>query len=446
MPRTSTGPARCSRSAGWTRRSATRRTPCASTPTRSAIGSCSRRCFPAEGAHRDAAAEFGRLARNDPRQTSLDGRGGAGATGRLTAGDGRRRGAARGSARAAERAAQLALSQALARTGDARGAFQAAVPRRASCAGLPEAREALADAHWLSNDGRSRLRRVPRLGRRADRRGSRSCGRKGANACTDSMPVGPVGWSRRSARCSRGIPSRLAPRRGDDESASCASGSGRARAAMRNREADAVALTADRTKAMAVALAGMADDAEVEVGRARPADARSGHRAGLPSRARAAADPHRAAAGTSHRRRLSRYWSTISGRCSRSATASRGAGGCDRADECRPSGTPVASACSVSIEAVLFRSDGSDDSLELEGRDAIRIAKDELLWVDAGVARLGRAGDRSTGTGPERRAVAALKARRSRTRRSSRARSRSWSGSWPTEPTARSDRRPDPRR
>lgn len=36
-------------------------------------------------------------------------------------------------------------------------------------------------------------------------------------------------------------------------------------AAMRNREADAVALTADRTKAMAVALAGMADDAEVEL-------------------------------------------------------------------------------------------------------------------------------------------------------------------------------------
>lgn len=36
-------------------------------------------------------------------------------------------------------------------------------------------------------------------------------------------------------------------------------------AAMRNREADAVALTADRTKAMAVALAGLPDDAEVEV-------------------------------------------------------------------------------------------------------------------------------------------------------------------------------------
>jgi len=36
-------------------------------------------------------------------------------------------------------------------------------------------------------------------------------------------------------------------------------------AAMRNRAADAVALTADRTKAMAVALAGLADDAEVEI-------------------------------------------------------------------------------------------------------------------------------------------------------------------------------------
>ena len=34
---------------------------------------------------------------------------------------------------------------------------------------------------------------------------------------------------------------------------------------MRNRAADAVALTADRTKAMAVALAGLADDADVEI-------------------------------------------------------------------------------------------------------------------------------------------------------------------------------------
>ncbi|MBA2631452.1 MAG: helix-turn-helix domain-containing protein [Chloroflexi bacterium] len=35
--------------------------------------------------------------------------------------------------------------------------------------------------------------------------------------------------------------------------------------AMRNRAADAVALTADRTKAMAVSLAGLGDDAEVEI-------------------------------------------------------------------------------------------------------------------------------------------------------------------------------------
>lgn len=35
--------------------------------------------------------------------------------------------------------------------------------------------------------------------------------------------------------------------------------------AMRNREAEAIALTADRTKAMGVALAGMPDDAEIEV-------------------------------------------------------------------------------------------------------------------------------------------------------------------------------------
>ena len=36
-------------------------------------------------------------------------------------------------------------------------------------------------------------------------------------------------------------------------------------AAMRNREGNAIALTADRTKAMAVALAGLPDDAEVEI-------------------------------------------------------------------------------------------------------------------------------------------------------------------------------------
>lgn len=38
-------------------------------------------------------------------------------------------------------------------------------------------------------------------------------------------------------------------------------------AAMRTRGGDAIALTADRTKAMAVALAGLADDVEVDVAR-----------------------------------------------------------------------------------------------------------------------------------------------------------------------------------
>jgi tetratricopeptide (TPR) repeat protein len=104
------------------------------------------------GAHRDAAAEFGRLARNDPRQTAWTV---AEAQERLGASQ-----PAMG-VEAAQRAvrieprngsAQLALSQALARTGDASGAFQAAGAAMRLLAGLPEAREALADARWLSND------------------------------------------------------------------------------------------------------------------------------------------------------------------------------------------------------------------------------------------------------------------------------------------------------
>jgi predicted Zn-dependent protease len=105
-----------------------------------------------EGAHRDAAAEFGRLARNDPRQTTW-----------TLAEAQERLGAAQPAmgVEAARRAvrleprngrAQLALSQALARTGDARGAFQAAGAATRLLGGLAEAREALADARWLGND------------------------------------------------------------------------------------------------------------------------------------------------------------------------------------------------------------------------------------------------------------------------------------------------------
>jgi Flp pilus assembly protein TadD len=48
--------------------------------------------------------------------------------------------------------AQLALAQALARTGDARGAFGAATLATELLPGDPAAREALADAHWLAGD------------------------------------------------------------------------------------------------------------------------------------------------------------------------------------------------------------------------------------------------------------------------------------------------------
>ncbi|MGI8659208.1 MAG: tetratricopeptide repeat protein [Candidatus Limnocylindria bacterium] len=105
-----------------------------------------------EGAHRDAAAEFARLARNDPRQA------------RWTVAEAKERlGAAQPAmgVEAARRAvtldptngqAQLALSQALVRTGDARGAFQAARQAAALLPDDPFAREALADAQWLADD------------------------------------------------------------------------------------------------------------------------------------------------------------------------------------------------------------------------------------------------------------------------------------------------------
>ena len=103
------------------------------------------------GAHRDAAAEFGRLARNDPRQPAW------------TVAEARERlGAAQPtmSLEAAQRAvkldarnpqAQLALSRALARTGDARGALQAASLAADLLPDDPAVREALADASWLAD-------------------------------------------------------------------------------------------------------------------------------------------------------------------------------------------------------------------------------------------------------------------------------------------------------
>jgi tetratricopeptide (TPR) repeat protein len=106
----------------------------------------------AEGAHRDAAAEYGRLARNDPHQTAWTI---AEAEERLGAAQpGMGVEAARRAVRLAPQngRAQLALAQALARTGDARGAFQAATLATELLPGDPAAREALADAHWLAGE------------------------------------------------------------------------------------------------------------------------------------------------------------------------------------------------------------------------------------------------------------------------------------------------------
>jgi tetratricopeptide (TPR) repeat protein len=77
----------------------------------------------AEGAHRDAAAEYGRLARKDPRQAAWT-----------------------------VREAEERLGAAQARTGDPRGALAAAEAAERLLPGDPDAREAHADALWLAGD------------------------------------------------------------------------------------------------------------------------------------------------------------------------------------------------------------------------------------------------------------------------------------------------------
>ena len=104
----------------------------------------------AEGAHRDAAVEYGRLSRNDPRQRAW-----------ILAEAGERLDAdqAAGAADAARRAvrldasdadAQLALARALLRVGDAAGALRAAGAATELRRGDVRGHEALADALWLS--------------------------------------------------------------------------------------------------------------------------------------------------------------------------------------------------------------------------------------------------------------------------------------------------------
>jgi predicted Zn-dependent protease len=104
----------------------------------------------ARGAHRDAAVEFGWLARNDPRQVAWAV---AEAAERLDAAQ-----EARGieAARRAARlepdnvSAQLALARGLTRLGDARGALAAAQRAVDLAPDVVANREALADALWLT--------------------------------------------------------------------------------------------------------------------------------------------------------------------------------------------------------------------------------------------------------------------------------------------------------
>lgn len=103
------------------------------------------------GAHRDAAVEFGRLARNDPHQpdwTMAEARERIGAAQPAMGVDAARR-AVR--LEPSNGRAQLTLAQALARAGDAPGALQVATRAVELLPDDAEAREALADALWLAN-------------------------------------------------------------------------------------------------------------------------------------------------------------------------------------------------------------------------------------------------------------------------------------------------------
>jgi predicted Zn-dependent protease len=106
----------------------------------------------ARGAHRDAAAEFGSLARDDPRQASWTV---AEAHERLEAAQPEMGvEAARRAVRLnpADFAAQLALAQGLVRVGDAGAALEVATRATHLRPADLQAREALADARWLNDD------------------------------------------------------------------------------------------------------------------------------------------------------------------------------------------------------------------------------------------------------------------------------------------------------
>jgi predicted Zn-dependent protease len=109
----------------------------------------------AGGAHRDAAVEYGRLARNDPRQRDWAL---AEAGERLSAAEGPQAiEAARRAVRLdpADAAAQLALAMALVRTGDAAAALPVAAAALRLAPDDHRAQETMADAQWLTGDAAS---------------------------------------------------------------------------------------------------------------------------------------------------------------------------------------------------------------------------------------------------------------------------------------------------
>lgn len=105
-----------------------------------------------EGAHRDAAAEYSRLARKDPAQAAWNVAEAVERLGASQAGIGVE--AARRAVRLepANAEAQLALASALVRIADARGAYQAATRAVELRPGDLAARETLADASWLMDE------------------------------------------------------------------------------------------------------------------------------------------------------------------------------------------------------------------------------------------------------------------------------------------------------
>jgi predicted Zn-dependent protease len=117
----------------------------------------------AAGAHRDAADEYRRLARNDPHQATWTL---SEAQERIEAAEAGRGVEAARAAVALEPAngrAQLALAHAQARVGDARGAVRSAVLATQLLPGDLAAREALADARWLADDDAEAFREFQSL-------------------------------------------------------------------------------------------------------------------------------------------------------------------------------------------------------------------------------------------------------------------------------------------